>query len=249
VEKPKKHRLISALLRKPVDRTPVWLMRQAGRYLPEYRVLRTKVPDFVTLCKTPELACEATLQPLARFPLDAAIVFSDILTVPEAMGMQLEFTPEEGPVIHNPIRSMQDVERLPNAGIVEDLSYVMKTISTVVSELADTIPLIGFAGSPWTVATYMVEGGSSKMFQTIKSMLYRNPEIVTALLERLTAVTIAYLNAQIKAGAKALMVFDSWGGVLSHQAYRQFSLAYLSQIAKGVTRQVDGQTIPLIFFY
>ena len=244
----KNDRFIRALLRQPVDRTPAWIMRQAGRYLPEYRALRAKVTDFMTFCKTPELACEVTLQPLRRFALDAAIIFSDILTIPDAMGMDLQFLTGEGPVIHNPITSMRDVERLKKPVIEEDLAYVTDAIHLVVRELNASVPLIGFAGSPWTVGTYMVEGRGSKTFQTIKSMLYREPEILHALLEKTTETTIAYLNAQVKAGVSALMVFDSWGGVLSPPAYQEFSLGYMQKIAQGVLREWQGQKIPLIFF-
>lgn len=244
----KNDRLIRALLRQPVDRTPAWIMRQAGRYLPEYRALRAKVPDFMTFCKTPELACEVTLQPLRRFHLDAAIIFSDILTIPDAMGLDLEFVGGEGPVIHNPIRTESDVQHLHNPVIEEDLAYVTNAINLVVKELNGSVPLIGFAGSPWTVATYMVEGHSSKTFQTIKSMLYRDPAILHALLAKTTETTIAYLSAQVKAGVSALMVFDSWGGVLSPVAYQEFSLKYMQQIANQVLREHQEQKIPLIFF-
>jgi len=241
-------RLIKALLRQPVDRTPAWIMRQAGRYLPEYRALRAKTTDFLSFCQTPELACEATLQPLARFPLDAAIIFSDILTIPAALGLDLQYIEGEGPVINNPIRNERDVNKLPSDDVINELSYVMEAISLATKDLAGKVPLIGFAGSPWTVATYMVEGGSSKLFQTIKTLMYREPQVMHALLHRITEVTIAYLNAQVKAGAQVLMVFDSWGGILSHYAYHEFSLKYLKKIAKGVTRQVGDQQIPLIFF-
>jgi uroporphyrinogen decarboxylase len=241
-------RIIRALLRKPVDRTPVWIMRQAGRYLPEFRQLRATKPNFMDFCKTPELAYEATLQPLRRFALDAAIIFSDILTIPDAMGMNLQILPAQGPVIHNPIRSMQDVEQLKMLDVNESLNYVFEAIRQVVKALNGRVPLIGFAGSPWTLACYMIEGCSSKTFQTAKTMLYRQPDILTALLERLTMLTIAYLNAQIKAGARVLMLFDTWGGILTTPAYQQFSLKYLSQIAHGVMREIDGEKIPLIFF-
>jgi len=241
-------RLIKALLRQPVDRTPIWMMRQAGRYLPEYRALREKTPDFLSFCKTPELACEATLQPLARFPLDAAIIFSDILTIPAALGLDLRFIEGEGPVINNPIRNERDVNKLPSGDVINELDYVMEAINLAVKDLAGKVPLIGFAGSPWTVATYMVEGGSSKLFQTIKTLMYREPQVMHTLLHRITDVTIAYLNAQVKAGAQVLMVFDSWGGILSHYAYHEFSLKYMKKIAKGITRQVGDQQIPLIFF-
>ena len=244
----REHRLIRALLRQPVDCTPVWLMRQAGRYLPEYRQLRATAPDFMAFCKTPELACEATLQPLARFDLDAAIIFSDILTIPDAMGLDVEVVPTQGPIIHNPIGSMRDIERLRMPDVNEALSYVMDAITLTRRELSEKVPLIGFAGSPWTLACYMVEGGGSKTFNRPRSMLYRSPEIMTALLERLTTMSIAYLNAQIAAGAQVVMLFDTWGGLLTPEDYRTFSLKYMSTIARGLNRQKDGKTIPVIFF-
>lgn len=244
----KNDRLIKALFRQPVDRTPVWMMRQAGRYLPEYRELRKQAGGFISFCQTPELACEATLQPLNRFDLDAAIVFSDILTVPLAMGLDLEFTQGEGPVIHDPIRCQQDLQRLKSVRVKEDLWYVLEAITKSRLALAGKVPLIGFAGSPWTVATYMVEGGSSKTFQIIKTLMYRDPYTLQVLLDKLTETTIDYLNAQIESGAQAVMVFDSWGGILSHQAYQEFSLRYLKQIASSLTKSSNDQPVPLIFF-
>ncbi len=244
----KNDRLIRALLRQPVDRTPAWIMRQAGRYLPEYRALRASVPNFMRFCKTPELACEVTLQPLQRFPLDAAIIFSDILTIPDAMGLDLEFLQGEGPVIHDPIRSQRDVDQLREPVVEEDLNFVLQAIRLVVKELNGSVPLIGFAGSPWTVACYMVEGRGSKTFQTIKTLMYREPTVLMALLERITTTTIAYLKAQVQAGVSALMVFDTWGGVLSPACYQAFSLHFLKAIAQGVPREVGSSKIPLIFF-
>jgi len=241
-------RLIKALLRQPVDCTPVWMMRQAGRYLPEYRELRSRVPDFMTFCKTTELAVQVTVQPLTRFDLDAAIVFSDILTIPAAMGCELEFVKNEGPVIHNPIRSKRDVAALVRPDMHRDLGYVMDAIRGSVQALAGKVPLIGFAGSPWTVATYMVEGESSKLFHTIKTMMYREPDLLHALLTQLAEVTAEYLNAQIEAGADVVMLFDSWGGVLTKEAYQQFSLQYMQRIAEQLTRERDGRRIPIIFF-
>ena len=241
-------RLIKALLKEPVDRTPVWLMRQAGRYLPEYRQLRSQAEHFMTFCKTPELACEATLQPLQRFDLDAAIVFSDILTIPDAMGMTVDVTPQLGPVIHRPIASMRAVEALLLPDVHESLSYVFETIRWVCRELQNRVPVIGFAGSPWTLACYMVEGKSSKTFHGIKSMLYRAPDILHALLERLARITIDYLNAQMEAGARVIMLFDTWGGILTPSAYREFSLRYLAYIASALNRNIAGETIPLIFY-
>ncbi len=244
----KNDRFIRALLRQPVDRTPVWIMRQAGRYLPEYRQLREKVPNFMAFCKTPELACEATLQPLRRFPLDAAIIFSDILTIPDAMGVDLHIAPTVGPVIRNPVRSAQDVNRLQMPAVEEALSYLFDAIRLTVKALDHRVPLIGFAGSPWTLACYMTEGQSSKTFLTARAMLYQQPDVFHTLLQKLTTLTIAYLNAQIKAGADVVMLFDTWGGLLTPSLYRQFSLDYLSQIAAEVVRQKNGRKIPLIFF-
>lgn len=244
----KNDQLLRALLRQPVDHTPVWLMRQAGRYLPEYRKLRSKVPDFMTFCKTPELACEATLQPLARFNLDAAIIFSDILTVPAAMGVDVEIAPDIGPVIHNPIHSMHDVEKLVMSDVEESLSYVMEAIQLVRQELNGKVPLIGFAGSPWTLACYLVEGRGSKTFNTVRSMLYRDPAMMHSLLAKLTAQTIDYLNAQIAAGAEAIMLFDTWGGLLTPSTYQEFSLNYMTQIASALQREFKGNKIPLVFF-
>lgn len=242
-------RFIRSLWREPTDRRPVWLMRQAGRYLPEYRQLRASAPDFMQFCKTPALACEATLQPLARYPdLDAAIIFSDILPITEAMGLSLEFVPGTGPCIHDPIRSAEDIKRLQRPSVESSLDYVLAAIDRVLTQLAGRLPLIGFAGSPWTVACYMVEGGSSKLFQVIKGLLYREPEVLHALLEKLTEFTIDYLNAQIKAGVHAVMVFDSWGGVLSDQAFDLFSLHYLHKISDGLLREWEGRRIPQIFF-
>lgn len=241
-------RLIRALLQQPVDRRPVWLMRQAGRYLPEYRQLRSQVPDFMTFCKTPELACEATLQPLARFPLDAAIVFSDILTIPDAMGLDLQFISGEGPVISDPIRSEADVKKLKPIDVEANLGYVMETLRLLHREIGTKLPIIGFAGSPWTVATYMVEGKSSRLFPTIRTMIYQRPGLAHALLTKIAETTVDYLNHQIEAGASVVMLFDTWGGVLGHQEYVEFSLAYMKYIAERLTREKAGQKIPVIFF-
>ncbi len=245
---PKNDRLIKALLHQPIDRTPLWFMRQAGRYLPEYRALRAKTKDFFTFCQTPELACEATLQPIKRFPLDAAIIFSDILTVPLAMGCEITLDEGRGPIAPNPIRSHKMIDALNTTHALEKLNYVMQAIQLAKKELNNKIPLIGFAGSPWTVATYMVEGRSSKTFEKIKSMLFRDPTILQALLEKITTVTIDYLNAQIHAGADVIMLFDSWGGVLSPIDYQQFSLNYMKKIGEKVIREFQHKKIPLIFF-
>lgn len=244
----KNDRFIKALLRQPTDRRPIWMMRQAGRYLPEYRELRAGVPDFMTFCKTPDLAAQATIQPIQRFGLDAAIMFSDILTIPDAMGLDLQFIPGEGPVIYNNIMDHDDVKQLRRPDVSIDLMYVMQTIELSKKALDNSVPLIGFAGSPWTVSCYMVEGGSSKIFKNIKDMLYMDPETLHMLLDKVTTTTTDYLNAQIQSGADAIMLFDSWGGVLSPTAYREFSLQYMQRIADHLIRERDGQKIPLIFF-
>ncbi|OGT40570.1 MAG: uroporphyrinogen decarboxylase [Gammaproteobacteria bacterium RIFCSPHIGHO2_12_FULL_38_14] len=235
-------RFIKALLREPIDRTPIWLMRQAGRYLPEYRKLRAKTPDFFTFCQTPELACEATLQPIARFPLDAAIIFSDILTVPLAMGCDITLLENQGPIILNPIQSEKAIDRL-KTNVIEKMEYVFSAIKLTQKELNQQLPLIGFAGSPWTVATYMVEGKSSKTFEIIKKMLFSAPHLLHRLLEKLTTVTIDYVNRQVAAGADVIMLFDSWGGVLSPQDYKIFSLNYMQKIISGLNKK-----IPTIIF-
>ncbi|WP_257254986.1 uroporphyrinogen decarboxylase, partial [Endozoicomonas sp. SESOKO3] len=219
----KNDRLLRALLREPVDVTPVWMMRQAGRYLPEYRELRSKAGDFMSLCMNPELACEVTIQPLVRFDLDAAILFSDILTIPDAMGLGLYFETGEGPRFKKPIRTASDVEALSVPDPEKDLGYVMDALRTIRSELNGRVPLIGFSGSPWTLATYMVEGGSSKDFRRIKAMMFDQPQMLSQLLDVLADSVTHYLNAQIKAGAQAVQIFDTWGGALSPECYRAFS--------------------------
>jgi uroporphyrinogen decarboxylase len=240
--------LLRALLRQPVERTPVWMMRQAGRYLPEYRELRSQAGDFLALCTAPELACEITVQPIRRFPLDAAILFSDILTVPHAMGLGLYFSAGEGPRFERPVREARDVARLGVPDVEDDLGYVTETVRRVRRELDGKVPLIGFAGSPWTVATYCVEGGGSKNHARIKGMLYGDPETLHGLLDVLTLATIDYLNGQVAAGAQAVMVFDTWGGVLSPAAYREFSLRYMSRIVDGLVRESEGRRVPVILF-
>ncbi len=244
----KNDRLLRALLRQPVDLTPVWMMRQAGRYLPEYRATREKAGSFMDLCRNPELACEVTLQPLERFPLDAAILFSDILTVPDAMGLGLYFAEGEGPHFERPVRSEADIERLPVPDPEQELGYVMDAVRTIRAALAGRVPLIGFSGSPWTLATYMVEGGGSRDFRTIKGMMYDRPELLHRLLDTTARAVTTYLNAQVAAGAQALMIFDTWGGALSPAAYRAFSLAYMRQIVEGLTREAEGRTVPVILF-
>lgn len=240
--------LLRALLRQPVDRTPVWMMRQAGRYLPEYRATRERAGSFLKLCMTPELACEVTLQPLARFPLDAAILFSDILTIPHALGLGLQFETGEGPKIERPVRSSADVARLAVPDPATDLRYVLDAVSLIRRELDGRVPLIGFAGSPWTVATYIVEGGSTREFALIKAMLFEEPRTLHRLLEILSDATTLYLNAQIEAGAQAIMIFDTWGGILAPQRYREFSLQYMQRIVGGLKRVHEGKPVPLILF-
>lgn len=244
----KNDRFIRALLRQPIDRTPIWMMRQAGRYLPEYRALRAKSKDFFDFCRTPELACEATLQPLARFPLDAAIIFSDILTVPIAMGCDINMHEGRGPVAPKPVHTAKAIQALNTDNAAEKLAYVSDAITLTKKELNQRVPLIGFAGSPWTVATYMVEGQSSKTFEKIKSMMYAEPALLHTLLEKITDVTIDYLNAQIEAGADVIQIFDSWGGVLSPCQYQLFSLNYMKKIGEKIHRDYNGKKIPLIFF-
>ena len=244
----KNDRLLRALLRQPVDATPVWMMRQAGRYLPEYRATRARAGSFMDLCTSPELACEVTLQPLDRYPLDAAILFSDILTVPDAMGLGLYFTEGEGPRFERPVRSAAQVHALPIPDPEADLGYVMEAVRTIRRALAGRVPLIGFSGSPWTLATYMVEGGSAKNFARCKGMMFDEPALMHELLGRLADAVTAYLNAQVAAGAQALMLFDTWGGVLSPRDYREFSLAYMSRVVSGLTREAEGRRVPVILF-
>ncbi|MCG6873122.1 MAG: uroporphyrinogen decarboxylase [Gammaproteobacteria bacterium] len=241
-------RLLRALLREPVDRTPVWLMRQAGRYLPEYRAVREQAGDFMSLCRTPELACEVSLQPLRRFPLDAVILFSDILTIPDAMGLGLHFSAGEGPRFERPLRTAADINRLPLPDPEKELRYVMDAVRVIRRELAGSVPLIGFSGSPWTLATYMVEGGSTKEFSRVKRMLFGEPALLHRLLEILSDAVTHYLNAQVAAGAQALMIFDTWGGVLTPRDYLEFSLAYMQRIVEGLPRQADGRRVPVVLF-
>lgn len=240
--------LIRALLRQPTAYTPVWLMRQAGRYLPEYNETRERAGNFLALCKNPALATEVTLQPLARFSLDAAIVFSDILTIPDAMGLGLHFAEGDGPWFERPLRDEHDIRRLhvPDPGC--DLRYVMDAIEQCRRALANELPLIGFSGSPFTLACYMVEGGASADFRFVKTMLYTRPELLHRLLDVNTRAVIEYLKAQIEAGAQAVMIFDSWGGILSTAAYREFSLRYIEQIISEIPRTRDDTAVPSIVF-
>ena len=240
--------LLRALLRQPTERTPVWMMRQAGRYLPEYRATRARAGSFLAMCMNPDYACEVTLQPLERFPLDAAILFSDILTIPHAMKLGLEFEAGEGPKIARPVRSTADVDALFVPDPAKELRYVVDAVSLIRRELKGRVPLIGFAGSPWTVGTYMVEGGGSKTFAHIKGMMYANPALLHRMLDVVTRATTAYLNAQIEAGAQAVMVFDTWGGSLAPAQYREFSLEYMARIVAGLTREREGRRVPAVLF-
>jgi uroporphyrinogen decarboxylase len=244
----KNDRYLRALLRQPVDKTPVWVMRQAGRYLPEYREVRAQAGDFMTLCTTPEMACEVTLQPLRRFDLDAAIIFSDILTIPDAMGLGLHFVSGEGPKFTKVIQNAVDIANLAVPDMEQELGYVMDAIRLTRREIDGKVPLIGFSGSPWTLACYMVEGGSSKDFAKVKGMMFDEPKQMHALLDVLADSVIAYLNAQIAAGAQAIMLFDTWGGSLSGVNYREFSLAYMQKIAEGLNRQSEGRQVPVTLF-
>jgi len=244
----KNDRFLKALMRQPVDRTPVWMMRQAGRYLPEYRAVRAVAGDFMSLCKNTELACEVTLQPLERYEMDAAILFSDILTIPDAMGLGLYFETGEGPKFRKPVRTEADIEALEVIDTASDLSYVTDAVTMIRCELNGRVPLIGFSGSPWTLATYMIEGQSSRDFARAKTMLYTQPELMHQLLEKLSLSVIDYLNAQIRAGAQVVQIFDTWGGALSHAAYAEFSLGYMQKIVDGLISHHDGRDVPVILF-
>lgn len=244
----KNDRYIRAALRQPVDYTPVWMMRQAGRYLPEYRALRAEAGSFMALATNPELACEVTLQPLRRFDLDAAILFSDILTIPDAMGLGLHFIHGEGPAFEKPVRTESDVNALFVPDPADKLKYVTDAVSTIRKALDGSVPLIGFSGSPWTLATYMIEGGATKNFSIIKAMMYREPRLLHKVLNVLAESVIVYLNAQIEAGAQAVMVFDTWGGVLTPRDYREFSLRYMEKIVDGLKREHEGARIPVTLF-
>ena len=241
-------RFLRALLREPVDRTPLWMMRQAGRYLPEYREIRAEAGSFMNLCTNPELACEVTLQPLRRYAMDAAILFSDILTVPDALGLGLYFSEGEGPRFERPISTAAEINALDPARAASELGYVMDAVSLIRKELKGSIPLIGFAGSPWTLAIYMVEGGSSKDFAKVKSLAFNEPELMHQLLSKLATSVAAYLSEQIRSGAQAVQIFDTWGGALSHNAYREFSLRYMTEIIEQLPREADGRKVPVIVF-
>ncbi|BBB23322.1 uroporphyrinogen decarboxylase [Abyssogena phaseoliformis symbiont OG214] len=239
---------INALLKKPTSRTPIWVMRQAGRYLPEYRVTRKQAGDFLSLCKNPELACEVTMQPIDRFDLDAAILFSDILTIPDAMGLGLYFSEGEGPKFSNPLNTLASIEQLKKPNVGNELSYVTDAVSVIKKALNNKVPLIGFTGSPWTLATYMVEGGSSKNFAKVKGLMYENPAHMHQLLDKLADTIIDYLNGQIQAGADSVMIFDTWGGLLNKQSYEDFSLQYMAKIVNGIKREFNGKIIPVTLF-
>ena len=240
--------LLRALLREPVERTPMWIMRQAGRYLPEYRETRAQAGDFMSLCRNPELACEVTLQPLRRYKLDAAILFSDILTVPDALGLGLYFETGEGPKFERPLQSRVSIDRLPDIDVHDSLGYVFDAVRTIRAALDGMVPLIGFAGSPWTVGTYMVEGGSSREFPLIRELAAKEPRLLDSLMAKVAGVTTDYLNAQIEAGAQAVQIFDTWGAALKRDDYRRFSLQPMQQIVDGLTREKDGRKIPVILF-
>ncbi|MHB1175683.1 MAG: uroporphyrinogen decarboxylase [Sulfuriferula sp.] len=239
---------LRALLREPVDYTPVWMMRQAGRYLPEYNQTRSRAGDFLSLCKNPDLATEVTLQPLARFPLDAAILFSDILTIPDAMGLGLYFAQGEGPKFERPLREEWEIRALTAPDPIEHLGYVIDAVRQIRHALDNSVPLIGFSGSPFTLACYMIEGQGGTDFATVKKMLYQRPDLLHHILATNARAVTDYLNAQIEAGAQAVMIFDTWGGALSHAAYHEFSLRYMTEIVSGLTRERDGAKVPVILF-
>ena len=242
------HRFLRALKREPVDTTPVWIMRQAGRYLPEYRATRERAGSFLGLAKNPELACEVTLQPLARFDLDAAILFSDILTVPDAMGLGLHFIEGEGPKFHHPLRSREAIMKLGVPDPEIELRYVTDAVRLIRRELADRVPLIGFSGSPWTLACYMIEGGGSSSFSTAKALMWNDPKTLHHLLDINTQAVCSYLSAQAAAGAQTLMVFDSWGGMLAPDQFVEFSQRYLNTIVHTLKSNAATRDIPLILF-
>lgn len=246
--KPRNNTLLKALLRQPTKYTPVWLMRQAGRYLPEYNKTRARAGDFLSLCKNPDFATEVTMQPLARFPLDAAILFSDILTIPDAMGLGLYFAEGEGPKFERPLREEWEIRSLAMPDPAVHLNYVMDAISQIHKALDNQVPLIGFSGSPFTLACYMIEGCGGTDFRQIKTMLYQRPDLLHHILDINTKSVTAYLNAQIESGAQAVMIFDTWGGILSHTAYQEFSLHYMTKILAGLKREHDGEQVPSIIF-
>lgn len=240
--------LLRALAREPTDYTPVWLMRQAGRYLPEYNETRARAGSFLELCRNPAYATEVTMQPLARYELDAAILFSDILVVPDAMGLGLYFTEGEGPRFERPLREEWEIRDLAVPDPYASLRYVMDAVAEIRRALNGSVPLIGFSGSPFTLACYMIEGGSSEDYRRVKTMMYDRPDLLHHVLDITARAVTAYLNAQIDSGVHAVMIFDTWGGVLAHHAYREFSLRYLEQILAGLTRVRGGRRVPTILF-
>ncbi len=246
--RPRNDTFLRALLREPTEYTPLWLMRQAGRYLPEYCQTRKRAGSFLNLCKNPSLACEVTLQPLSRYDLDAAILFSDILTVPDAMGLGLYFSEGVGPNFERPLREEWAIRDLAVPDPYDHLRYVTDAVAEIRRALGNSVPLIGFSGSPYTLACYMVEGGSSSDYRHVKTMLYDRPDLMHHILSVTADSVTAYLNAQVESGAQALMIFDSWGGSLSHAAYHEFSLAYMQRIVSGLIREKDGERIPVIVF-
>lgn len=248
MSKTKNDRFLRAIQRKPVDATPIWIMRQAGRYLPEYRQIRQQAGSFLTLCKTPELACEVTLQPIKRFPLDAAILFSDILTIPDAMGLGLRFVEGEGPIFERPLKSARDLAQLSVPDPETQLLYVLDAIRLIQHELDGQVPLIGFCGSPWTLATYMLEGRANKDFPVIRKVLHEDTAFLHALLDLLAQSVAQHLNAQIKAGVQAVMIFDTWGGMLDTANYQNFSLRYIQQIVALLEQGPAYEKVPLILF-
>lgn len=240
--------LLRALLRQPTDYTPVWIMRQAGRYLPEYRATRARAGSFMGLCTSPDYATEVTLQPLERFDLDAAILFSDILTIPDAMGLGLSFVEGEGPKFARPLREESQIKALQPPPVEEKLGYVLSAVRQIRRALDGRVPLIGFSGSPFTLACYMIEGGASADFRLIKTMLYSRPDLLHRILAVNAQAVTDYLNAQIDAGAQAIQIFDTWGGILTQTAYQEFSLDYMRRIIAGLKRESEGRRVPIILF-
>ncbi|MBV1777324.1 uroporphyrinogen decarboxylase [Burkholderiaceae bacterium DAT-1] len=239
---------LRALLREPTEYTPLWLMRQAGRYLPEYCATRKRAGSFLNLCKSPEMATEVTLQPLERYPLDAAILFSDILTIPDAMGLGLYFAEGEGPKFERPLRHEADILKLSVPDIADTLGYVTDAVSSIRKALDGRVPLIGFSGSPFTLACYMIEGGGSDTFSRVKTMMYDRPDLLRHILDVNARTVTEYLNAQIESGAQAVQIFDTWGGALAYGKYQEFSLAYMKQVIAGLKREHEGRKVPVIVF-
>ena len=246
--RPRNDTLLRALLREPVPCTPIWIMRQAGRYLPEYNATRARAGSFLDLCKSPDFCTEVTLQPLARFPLDAAILFSDILTIPDAMGLGLQFAEGEGPRFERPLRDEWEINALSPPDPHDHLRYVLDAVAQIRKALDGSVPLIGFSGSPFTLACYMIEGRGGTEFERVKTMLYARPDLLHKVLDVNARAVTAYLNAQIECGAQAVMIFDTWGGALSAAAYREFSLAYMERIVSGLKREHQGQRVPVVVF-